>query len=129
MTSVLYGVPVLPEAEEFSDTEEYSEEHRGKIGKEMDERLALVSAWLDNPLEKPTNLADAQVRNFVRFATHFFKENGRVYCKSLEGEHKLVIKKSRQVHIMKSSHDYLGHWGVYTTMELIKQRFWWPELE
>ncbi len=91
VASVLYGAPILPDAEEFAETEEYSEECRGKIGKEMDEWLALVSAWLDNPLEKPTNLADAQVRNFVRFATHFFKENGRVYRKSLEGKHKLVI--------------------------------------
>ncbi len=36
MASVLYGAPILPEAEEFTETEEYSEEHRGKIGKELD---------------------------------------------------------------------------------------------
>ncbi len=61
VASILYSAPVLLEVEEFSKTEEYLKEHRGKIGKEMDKELALVSAWLDNPLEKPTNLADVQV--------------------------------------------------------------------
>ena len=42
---------------------------------------------------------------------------------------KLVVKKGRQMYMMKASHDNLGHQGFYATKMLIAERFWWPEME
>ncbi len=33
------------------------------------------------------------------------------------------------MYIMKTVHDQLGHHGMYATKMLIKERFWWPEME
>jgi len=31
--------------------------------------------------------------------------------------------------MLKSAHDSLGHRGIYPTAELLKQCFWWPDIE
>src|SRR6266700_5506451 len=40
-----------------------------------------------------------------------------------------VVEKEHRMYMLKSAHDSLGHRGIYSTAELLKQRFWWPDIE
>ncbi len=56
-------------------------------------------------------------------------DKGKLYWRDMESEYKLVIYLERRMYIMKMAHDQLGHRGMYATKMLIKERFWWPEME
>ena len=109
---------------------EYLEEHRSMTGKLQDERLPLIKQWLRNPFVRPEGIDEANYIKIVRAARRFFiDKEGRLYRRSIEGSHKLVVEKPKRMFMLKSSHDKLGHRGFYATKSLIGERFWWPEYE
>ena len=120
---------LLP-GDETGSEEEYPEDQRTKGGKLQDERLPLIEKWLQKPFTKPAGLDEHEYRKLVRAATHFFMgKNGRLYRRSVDSAHKLVVKKERRMYLLKASHDSLGHRGFYVTRALVAERFWWPEME
>jgi Integrase zinc binding domain/RNase H-like domain found in reverse transcriptase len=124
---------MLPEVELDNDGESreaYDEEHRTETAKRQDEQLPLVKAWLNNPFRRPEDLTDKQYKAFIKKARKFFvDDNDRLYKKSSDTSHKLVVNKDRRMYMMEASHDNLGHRGGYATKSLIMERFWWPEIE
>lgn len=128
------GEPLLPALElkyESGKREPYPEDHRTEAGKNADERLATMKEWWKNPMTRPAGMDDRQFRNFMRFASAFFKgDKGRVYRKVIDGSaHQLVVEKDHRMYMMRAAHDSLCHRGAYATKSLLELRFWWPELE
>jgi len=91
---------------------EYPEEGRSFVGKSQDEWLPLIRCWLKNPVQRPDGLMDKQYLLFTRFAKGFSidKEN-RLYRRSIDSHHKLVVDKSHRMYMMQAAHDSLGHRG------------------
>ncbi len=112
------------------ESEEYDERNRTPAGKEMDHKIPLIKFWLENPKIRPANMNERQYQNFIRTARNFFLgDNGRLYRRSIDEAHKLVIEPIDRTRMMRAAHDSLGHRGSYATRMLLGERFWWPELE
>ena len=53
----------------------------------------------------------------------------RCWRKNLQGEHKLIVKKTGQLAIMCEVHDNIGHKQFFTTQAALLQHFWWPHMQ
>ena len=123
---------LLPDKTEVEVDESliYPEDQRTKSRRMQDERLPVLKQWLKNPLVRIPGLDDRARRNLVRTASHFFMDDdGRLYKRGLDSQHKLVIEQNQRMYLIKASHDSLGHRGFYATKTLVGERFWWPEME
>ncbi|KAG6871845.1 hypothetical protein C0993_002718, partial [Termitomyces sp. T159_Od127] len=96
-----------------------------KAAKE-DRHLDLMCQWMDD-LERPPQLTDDEYKSFIRYATHFFLSDNRLWRRNKDGTHKLVVKKEGHLRILHAMHDKLGHRGLYTTRATLLERFWWPQ--
>jgi hypothetical protein len=92
-----------------------------------DDQLELVKEWLGD-LIRPTDLSDADFATFVRYAMSFFVASDKLWRKDPQGHHKLVALPSTWVALMQAAHDGIRHKGVYATIELISEHFWWPAM-
>jgi len=126
--------PLIPDLKdkykELLAEDEYPEEGCSFVGKSQDEWLPLIRGWLKHPLQRPEGLTDKQYLLFTRFAKGFFVDKeGRLYRRSIDSCHKLVVEKSCRVYMMRAAHDSLGHRGSYATKNMLGERFWWPDIE
>jgi Integrase zinc binding domain len=85
---------------------------------------------LKGDLSTPEGMSSKEVKNFVRMCGNFFTDkDGRLYRRSVDSAHKLVVEKGKRMQMLRAAHDALGHRGAYATKQLLVQRFWWPEME
>ena len=116
--------------DELDSEDPYPEEGRSFLGKTHDEYLPLVRTWLKNPNIRPEGFTDKQYLSFTRFAKGFFVDKeDRLYRRSIDSRHKLVVDKSHRMYMMRAAHDSLGHRGAYATRNMLGERFWWPDIE
>ena len=115
--------------DEQKEEQPYQEAHRSFIGQSQDEFLLLIRGWLKNPIQIE-GYSDKKYRAFVRFAKGFFLDKeDRLYRRSIDSRHKLVVDKTHRMYMMRSAHDAMGHRGAYATQNMLTERFWWPEIE
>jgi hypothetical protein len=115
--------------DEQKEEQPYQETHRSFIGQSQDDFLPLVRGWLKNPI-KIEGYSDKKYRAFERFAKSFFLDkDDRLYRRSIDSRHKLVVDKTHRMYMMRSAHDAMGHRGAYATQNMLTERFWWPEIE
>ncbi len=125
---------LLPDASE-KDAEAtsslYPEDLRTSIGRRHDSLLDAVRTWLRDQSVKPAHCAtEKEYKNFRRWAANFFlSPEGRLYRRGVESKHRLVVDTRHRMYMMKAAHDSLGHRGIYSTKNMLSERFWWPELE
>ncbi|RXW16973.1 hypothetical protein EST38_g8879 [Candolleomyces aberdarensis] len=114
-----------------SEEDEYPSGWRTSRGKQLDQWVPLVQAWLTTPAIKPREVADKDWKGFEKFAARFFvSKDGRLYWRENgEGHHRLYIEAERRMAILKGAHDANGHRGHYATLSFLTKRFWWPEVE
>lgn len=112
-----------------SEVDKYQEEHRTVTGRRQDEQLGAVRIWLESKNTYPANLDEDGKIKFERFARRFFLFEGRLYLRSYDATHRLVVEKDRRMYMMTVAHDHTGHRGFYATSRILIQRFWWPEME
>ena len=112
-------------------TMDYDDRYRTDQGRDLDELIPVIKEWLSSEEKtRPRGMGERQYHNFTRSAAHFFVDkDGRLYRRSVDGEHRLYVEKDRRTYMMMSSHEALGHRGSYATKELLQRRFWWPEME
>ena len=93
--------------------------------------MPTVIKWLKDPTKDPDHCqTPADIKKFKRWASKFFLDKkGRLYWHGVGLMHKLVVEKEHRMYMLKSACDSLGHRGIYPTTELLKQCFWWPEVE
>ena len=128
-------LPKLKEDRLPISEEEYPEHLRTKIGIDQDAKLEGVKAYLESLTKGEVRVplycdTPRKVKNFKRWTAHFFlDEDGRLYRRGDNSQHRLVVNKINRMYMMKAAHDSLGHRGIYSTKNLLAARFWWPELE
>ena len=128
MTVLALSTSLLPEEVEEEKVEDdiaYLAHRKGGEGKEWDSLFPLVQSWLQGSGIEPQNFQGYNSEKFKKFARQFFfDKKGRLYkCHSGE-RHKLVVDISRQMFMLKSVYDSLGHRGSYATKILIQECFW-----
>lgn len=96
-------------------------------GRRAEARLEQVRQFLDD-LAMPSDMKDAQVRTFVRYASDFFLKEGELWRRDPELRHKLVVPEPRRYRLIKMAHDELGHKGIFSVRQHLLLRFWWPHL-
>lgn len=115
--------------DEQKEEQPYQEAPRSFMGQSQDEFLLLVRDWLKNPI-KIKGYSDKKYNAFVRFANSvFLDKEDRLYRRSIDSRHKLVVDKTHRMYMMRSVHDAMGHRGAYATQNMLTERFWWPEIE
>jgi hypothetical protein len=122
-------MPDLKERYLPKSMEPYPEDHRSDQAKQYDRVVDEVETWMTNPHARPADKSEEQWKRFLRMARQFFYHKGRLYRKGNNSEHKLVVKKSHRMYMLKAAHDALGHRGTYATGALIGLRFWWPAFQ
>jgi hypothetical protein len=98
---------------------------RTKKALDADGKLSLIPHFLET-LEPPSGLSEKALQAFIRFATKFFTDSGRLWKRDDAGAHKLVLTPDRRLAILRDCHDRAAHRGVFATGALISERFWWP---
>jgi hypothetical protein len=71
-------------------------------------------------------MSEKALQAFVRFATKFFVDSGKLWKRDDAGAHKLVLRHDCRLEILRNCHDRAAHRGVFATGALISERFWWP---
>ncbi len=75
----------------------------------MDRKLPMIKTWLANPKIRPPGMNERQYQNFIRLAKNFFLDaEGRLYRRSIDEAHKLVIDKENRARMLRAAHDSLG---------------------
>ena len=110
---------LLPE-DNKETVQKYLEKKRSETGRLQDTSLPLIKRWLERPFVRPDKMNDEDYKKLVKKTRRFFVDkDGHLYRRDLNGAHKLVVKKERQMFMMKAAHDNLGHRGFYATKMLI----------
>ncbi|CDO69558.1 hypothetical protein BN946_scf185038.g9 [Trametes cinnabarina] len=73
----------------------------------------------DDPAEDPDD--DTEYTTFVRYAQNFFSDDRKLWRKSKDSAHKLVVWPERRLDILRAAHDRLGHHGQYATSQFVRQ--------
>ena len=92
-----------------------------------DDHLHRVCEWFESQ-RRPDDISDKVYAAFLRYCTHFFIKDDRLWKKDLQGHHRLVIEPNKRPVILVSAHDEARHHGDFVTHAQIVDRFWWPDL-
>ena len=78
-----------------------------------DEHLCTLHDWFIT-MQCPNNITDAVYTALLRYSTHFFAKDSRLWKKDAQGHHKVVIDPSKWLLMLAAAHNDLGHHGDYT---------------
>ena len=95
--------------------------------KQHDNNLHDIKSFLGT-LSIPPTVPNLQHTQFIKRALEFFISGNRLWCKDSNGQHQLVLFSPDRLRILKTTHDELGHKGIYSTCRTIADQFWWPLL-
>jgi hypothetical protein len=109
-----------------SEGDTYDLVPRSDASVKADERLLKVQPWLET-LQRPDDLSDTEYKTFMRYCTEFFIFQDRLWRKDPKG-HKMVIQRTRRLFLMMTAHNDVGHHGVFATLALLTERYWWPHM-
>ena len=98
----------------------YNNVPRSVGANKADETLQKVKPWLET-LQRPSDITNETYKTFMRYCTEFFIAHDKLWRKNAKGHHKLVVPKDRQLFLMKSAHNDVGHHGFYATHALLSE--------
>lgn len=136
-SSRLEGVPPADQAQEPEKEDEADEDAQPPADQPSfpasesaiarDQRLITVRNFLEDPT-RPEDMDDRTFHSFIRYASQFFVQDNKLWKKHRFGKHQLVIDPPRRWHLVRTTHDDMGHKGVYAVRARLLDRFWWPSL-
>jgi hypothetical protein len=101
------------------------------VTSKLDQQLHQVIHFLKT-LELPPGIVSTQARRrFIQKASQFFLQqpHERLFKRNGSNPPLLVIlDETRRAAILTQAHEDLGHKGVQSTWETLRQRFYWPHL-
>ena len=65
---------------------------------------------------------------FLRRVQQFYIEHTDLFKRHKQQPQKVIFDWKEREHILEFAHGELGHRGVHATFELIKRRFYWPNI-
>lgn len=111
--------------------EPYNLVPRTPWGLSEDIRTERFKSWLSSPeLQYARSVEDKERLAFKRWRANFFlDQDKRLYRRGPGREHKLFVSQEKRMYMLRAGHDSVAHKGFYATNDLLRKRFWWPELE
>jgi hypothetical protein len=98
------------------------------VSLQLDNDLHSISDFLKT-LSFPASTPASDHARLRKQAYQFFMQGNCLWCKEPAGRHQLVVFLPNRLHILRDSHDKLGHKGFYSTRRILSDRFWWPSLD
>ena len=89
--------------------------------------LLNIKSFLET-LSIPPYIPNLQHTQFIKRALEFFITGNKLWHKEPNRQYQLVLFTPDHHHILKATHNELGHKGIYTTCHTIADCFWWPSL-
>ena len=86
--------------------------------KQRDNNLHDIKSFLGT-LSIPPTVPNLQRTQFIKRALEFFVSGNRLWRKDSNGQHQLVLFSPDRLRILKTTHDELGHKGIYSTHHTI----------
>jgi hypothetical protein len=105
----------------------YSIIPRSESATNADKKLIKVKEWLET-LQRPEDMSNAQYKTFMRYCTEFVIASDKLWRKDPTGKHKMIIPQERQLFLITSAHNDVGHHGAFATNALLAERYWWPHM-
>ena len=94
----------------------------------LDESLKAICCFLVY-LEAPSFKTIQESHQFVKRATKYYMENGRMFkCNYPGSPLKVIFNPETRQSIMLEAHEGYGHHGEQAVWETIRQRFYWPHM-
>lgn len=98
------------------------------VGIDLDDWITVVQTQDENCrqiLEELTHKSNTPRGKEIR--RDYLQKRGRIYRRTEHGL-KWVVPRSVRVQVLRMYHDDAGHPGVAKTLELLRQRFWFPKM-
>jgi transposase InsO family protein len=90
-----------------------------------EELLHKIHRFLSD-LQLPIFDKPAQRKAFLDKVRYYFLKNGKMWKRTAIRPVQVILDTKKRTHILRRSHDELGHRGVYAIAKTISLRFWWP---
>ena len=94
----------------------------------------LIQQYGTKELHKGKDTDSPEMRQFLWQRGKLIMRNGILYCKNDTKESEcpnqntmqLVLPTTLRLQALKGCHDGLGHLGIERTLDLLRDRFYWP---
>ena len=124
LSLVLHAEPPSPDIPELSSAIAIP---RSDKAAKREQRLDTIREFLTT-LKRPPDFSDEGYRQFIRQATDYFVNDGKLFRKNRDNGPQLVPDPEDRLSLIQYAHDKLGHKGAFATTRNILVRFWWPYL-
>lgn len=114
------------EISKWNDYDELPEALVSEKDRLLDSRLQQIKDYLLDS-RKLDWLKSVEGNAIKQIALSFEMRAGQLYKRDESGGKRVVWPDERKF-VLTSVHDKFGHKGVYSTEQLIRQRFWWPNM-
>lgn len=114
----------------FLDTQQNLSIPRSRRAILLDERVAQVRSYLNDPLGSDfrSTLSNTELRRLVKYASRFFLFDGVLWRRRQDGRHQKVLDPTTRLAVLREVHDGLGHKGAWIVGKRLTERFWWPQM-
>ena len=80
-------------------------------------------------LEAPNHSTPQEQRRFIKRATQFYVNSGKMWKRKKKGNPlQVILGKDQRTQLLTQAHEELGHKGVQAVFDTIRLRFYWPYL-
>ena len=80
-------------------------------------------------LEAPNYSTPQEQKRFIKRATQFYVNSGKLWKRKRRGNPlRVILDRERRSQILIQAHEELGHRGEQTVFETVRVRFYWPHL-
>ena len=84
------------------------------ITRKKDQDLQFIDSYLQD-LHLPTSSSEKEHIQLTHYSRHFFVCSNQLWRQDKTGQHQKVIFRSECIHILRETHNKLGHRGFYST--------------
>ena len=94
----------------------------------LDETLKNIFKFLTT-LEAPVSSSIQDQKRFVRRATQFYVDEGKMWKRrGIRSPLLVIFDHGRRLAILTQAHESLGHRGEQAVFETVRERYYWPHL-
>ncbi|KAJ1299674.1 hypothetical protein OPQ81_011066 [Rhizoctonia solani] len=90
--------------------------------------LEEVRQWLGG-MTCPSGISKDKARVLAKKAKGFLMIEGQLWRWRIDGQHQLIMLKECQPQTISQAHDELGHKGIWSMVQQLQLRVWWPRME
>lgn len=130
--SISMNMQVLQHLPEFEEDQDENKFHSWRKAQREDPSISIVLRRMSQKHTQKEENVNQEVKLLWKEHSKLFLKRGVLYRKINERGtdcHQLVLPKAHRKQAMKGLHDDVGHPGKERTLNLLRQRFYWPQMD